>query len=94
MISQGKRVVSGDVVEYVICEDGTTTAPTQRAYHPSEINDKSGAFELHNIDINVEVCHSKQYKVVAIIFQVILLTVSFFSQHCHFFTVLINLYSY
>ena len=42
LISQGKRVVSGDVIEYVICEDGTSTAPTQRAYHPSEITERPG----------------------------------------------------
>ncbi|KAL5269166.1 hypothetical protein ACHWQZ_G002851 [Mnemiopsis leidyi] len=46
MISEGKRVVSGDVVEYVICEDGTATAPTQRAYHPSELNSQPDTLKI------------------------------------------------
>lgn len=30
----------GDIVEYVICEDGTTNPATQRAYHKTELADR------------------------------------------------------
>ena len=41
-MEQGKRVVSGDVMEYVICKDGTGSAPTQRSYHKTELTSQPG----------------------------------------------------
>jgi DNA polymerase alpha subunit A len=32
-----KRVKAGDTVPYVICEDGSGLAATQRAYHLDEV---------------------------------------------------------
>lgn len=33
----GKKLRAGDTVQYVICEDGSGLAPTQRAYHVEEV---------------------------------------------------------
>lgn len=35
----GKKLKSGDTVEYVICEDQSGLSATQRAYHPDEIKE-------------------------------------------------------
>merc|ERR1719186_1561337 len=37
----GKKLRAGDTVEYVICEDGSGLAATQRAYHVDEVKDSS-----------------------------------------------------
>ncbi len=37
--NRGKKLRSGDTVPYVICEDGTNLASTQRAYHCDELKD-------------------------------------------------------
>ncbi|KAK2155699.1 hypothetical protein LSH36_233g04020 [Paralvinella palmiformis] len=34
----GKKIRGGDTVYYVICQDGTNQPPSQRAYHPDEVN--------------------------------------------------------
>nr|XP_058965646.1 DNA polymerase alpha catalytic subunit-like [Pocillopora verrucosa] len=36
MLSKGRKVNAGDTIPYVICEDGSSLAATQRAYHPDE----------------------------------------------------------
>jgi hypothetical protein len=54
--------VSGDVVEYVICEDGNATAPTQRAYHPSEIKDKPGTFILPSLCFSINLVLASKNK--------------------------------
>jgi len=36
MLSKGRKVNAGDTIPYVICDDGSTLAATQRAYHPDE----------------------------------------------------------
>nr|XP_034328264.1 DNA polymerase alpha catalytic subunit isoform X1 [Crassostrea gigas] len=33
----GKKMKAGDTVPYIICEDGSTLAASQRAYHPEEL---------------------------------------------------------
>ncbi|XP_069103569.1 DNA polymerase alpha catalytic subunit-like isoform X1 [Argopecten irradians] len=33
----GKRMRAGDTVPYIICQDGSTLAASQRAYHPDEL---------------------------------------------------------
>ena len=33
----GRKLRSGDIVYYVVCEDGSNLSPSQRAYHPDEI---------------------------------------------------------
>ncbi|ELU17443.1 hypothetical protein CAPTEDRAFT_228337 [Capitella teleta] len=33
----GRKLRSGDTVYYVICQDGSNLAPSQRAYHPDEL---------------------------------------------------------
>ncbi|XP_041358143.1 DNA polymerase alpha catalytic subunit-like [Gigantopelta aegis] len=33
----GKRLRSGDTVSYIICQDGSSLAASQRAYHPDEL---------------------------------------------------------
>ncbi len=35
--SGGKKLKAGDTVAYVICEDGSGLAATQRAYHVDEV---------------------------------------------------------
>lgn len=35
--SGGKKLKSGDTIEYVICDDGSNLPATQRAYHVDEI---------------------------------------------------------
>ena len=35
---QGKRIAIGQVIPYVICNDGTNGSPLQRAYHPDRLN--------------------------------------------------------
>ena len=35
----GKKLKAGDTVEYVICEDGSGLAATQRAYHVDEVKE-------------------------------------------------------
>jgi DNA polymerase alpha subunit A len=37
----GKRLKAGDTVPYVICEDGSGLAATQRAYHLDEVRDSA-----------------------------------------------------
>ncbi|XP_068206264.1 DNA polymerase alpha catalytic subunit-like [Palaemon carinicauda] len=37
----GKKLRQGDTVAYVICEDGSNLAPTQRAYHVEEVKSNS-----------------------------------------------------
>ena len=37
----GKKLKSGDTVEYVICDDGSGLAATQRAYHVDEVRERS-----------------------------------------------------
>ena len=37
----GKKIKSGDTVPYVICDDGSNLAATQRAYHVDEIRENS-----------------------------------------------------
>ncbi|XP_073255535.1 DNA polymerase alpha catalytic subunit-like isoform X1 [Porites lutea] len=36
MLSKGRKVNPGDTIPYVICDDGSTLAASQRAYHPDE----------------------------------------------------------
>ncbi|XP_022788586.1 DNA polymerase alpha catalytic subunit-like isoform X3 [Stylophora pistillata] len=36
MLSKGRKVNAGDTIPYVICDDGSSLAATQRAYHPDE----------------------------------------------------------
>ncbi|XP_044179976.1 DNA polymerase alpha catalytic subunit-like isoform X2 [Acropora millepora] len=36
MLSKGRKVNAGDTIPYVICDDGSTLAATQRSYHPDE----------------------------------------------------------
>ena len=33
----GRRLRAGDIVYYVVCEDGSNLSPSQRAYHPDEL---------------------------------------------------------
>ena len=33
----GRRLRAGDIVYYVICDDGSNLSPSQRAYHPDEL---------------------------------------------------------
>ncbi len=33
----GRRLRSGDIVYYVVCEDGSNLPHSQRAYHPDEL---------------------------------------------------------
>ncbi|KAL3104154.1 hypothetical protein niasHS_002181 [Heterodera schachtii] len=47
------RLRQGDVVNYVICKDGTVNPATQRAYHPSEIL----ADENLSVDIHYYLAH-------------------------------------
>ena len=44
----GKKFRSGDTVPYVICEDGSTLAATQRAYHVIEVSENATL----KVDIN------------------------------------------
>lgn len=44
----GKKLRAGDTVQYVICEDGSNLAATQRAYHVEEVKDN----EAIKVDIN------------------------------------------
>ena len=37
----GKKLKSGDTVEYIICEDGTGLPATQRAYHADELAERT-----------------------------------------------------
>merc|ERR1719384_2541125 len=37
----GKKLRAGDTVAYVICDDGSNLAPTQRAYHIEEVRQNS-----------------------------------------------------
>jgi DNA polymerase alpha subunit A len=37
MQATGKSVRALDTIPYVVCEDGTTNAATQRAYHPDDL---------------------------------------------------------
>ena len=37
----GKKLKSGDTVEYVICDDGSGLAATQRAYHVDEVRERN-----------------------------------------------------
>ena len=37
----GKRLKAGDTVPYVICEDGSGLAATQRAYHLDEVRESA-----------------------------------------------------
>jgi len=39
--SGGKKIKAGDTVAYVICDDGSGLAPTQRAYHVDEVKESS-----------------------------------------------------
>uniref|UniRef100_T1JKN1 DNA-directed DNA polymerase n=1 Tax=Strigamia maritima TaxID=126957 RepID=T1JKN1_STRMM len=50
---RGKKLRQGDTVPYLICQDGSTLAATQRAYHPEELkmNDKL-KIEIMYININ------------------------------------------
>ena len=36
----GKKLKSGDTVQYVICEDGSNLPATQRAYHVDEVKER------------------------------------------------------
>ncbi|XP_068733005.1 DNA polymerase alpha catalytic subunit-like [Montipora capricornis] len=36
LLSKGRKVNAGDTIPYVICDDSSTLAATQRAYHPDE----------------------------------------------------------
>ncbi|KAL7677017.1 hypothetical protein ACOME3_003266 [Neoechinorhynchus agilis] len=47
--SGASMVKAGDVISYLICEDGTANPATQRAYSLKEFNDKSG--ENFKIDL-------------------------------------------
>eukprot|EP00794_Sanderia_malayensis_P010093 gene10093-11124_t len=47
LISQGKRVAVGDTINYIVCDDGSSLAPTQRAYHPDEYL-KSSTLKIAN----------------------------------------------
>ncbi|KAK2573698.1 DNA polymerase alpha catalytic subunit [Acropora cervicornis] len=35
-LTSGRKVNAGDTIPYVICDDGSTLAATQRSYHPDE----------------------------------------------------------
>ena len=41
----GKKIRAGDTVPYVICEDGSNLAATQRAYHVDEVKESSNLKE-------------------------------------------------
>ena len=38
----GKKLKAGDTVEYVICDDASGLAATQRAYHVDEVRERAG----------------------------------------------------
>jgi len=45
----GKKIRAGDTVPYVICQDGSSLAATQRAYHIDEVRDEKSGL---SVDIN------------------------------------------
>merc|ERR1719376_346128 len=47
--SGGKKLRAGDTVQYVICDDGSGLAATQRAYHVDEVKDEKSGL---SVDIN------------------------------------------
>jgi len=42
----GKKLRAGDTVQYVICDDGSGLAATQRAYHVEEVKDKESSLKI------------------------------------------------
>lgn len=56
MQATGKSVRALDTIPYVVCEDGTTNAATQRAYHPDDLRKQA------HLKIDVEYYLKNQVK--------------------------------
>ncbi len=42
----GKKLRSGDTVEYIICDDGSGLPATQRAYHVDEVRERKDELKI------------------------------------------------